>query len=46
MKPWVRTLMIVAGIMVMLILLIYTDPTSLREFVNEQTVPARRTLGY
>jgi hypothetical protein len=38
MKPWLRTLMIVAGIMVMLILIIYTDPKSLREFLNEQTV--------
>jgi len=36
MKHWVRTVMIVAGIMVMLILLIYTDPTSLREFFNDQ----------
>jgi hypothetical protein len=41
MKPWVRTLMIVAGIMVMLMLLVYTDPTSLRDLINEHRMPAR-----
>jgi len=41
MKPWARTLMIVAGIMVMLILLIYTDPSALREFLNEKSAPTR-----
>lgn len=37
MRSWLRTLMIVAGIMIMLILLIYTDPSSLREFLNEKS---------
>lgn len=45
MKPWVRTLMIVVGILVMLVLIIYTDPTSLREFFNEKSVHSRARIA-
>ena len=41
MRPWVRTVMIVVGIMVMLLLLVYTDPSSLRDFFDEKTAPTQ-----
>ena len=36
MKSWVRVLMIMTGIMLMLILVMYTDPNSIREFIREK----------
>lgn len=41
MKHWVRILMIVTGIMLMLILVIYTDPNSVRELIRAKYKPAR-----
>ena len=44
MKPWIRILMIVTGIMLMLILVTYTDPNSVKEFILEKSQPARNVL--
>lgn len=44
MKPWVRVLMMVAGIMVMLILIVYTDPASLRKVISEMAESSRAHL--
>jgi hypothetical protein len=41
MKHRIRILMIVTGIMLMLILVIYTDPNSVRELIREKYRPAR-----
>jgi hypothetical protein len=41
MKRWVRTLMIVTGIMLMLILVIYTDPNSIKEIISQKYKPGR-----
>ena len=44
MKHWVRILMIMTGIMLALVLVIYTDPKSVREFIRQKYKPARPSL--
>jgi hypothetical protein len=44
MKHWVRILMIVTGIMLMIVVVVYTDPNSVREFIREKYTPARSVL--
>jgi hypothetical protein len=44
MKTWLRVLMIVAGIMIAVALVVYTDPSSLREFIRDKYTPARIAL--
>ena len=45
MKAWLRVLMIVAGIMIAVALVTYTDPSSLKSFIREKYNPARIVLG-
>ena len=44
MKPWLRIMMIVAGIMIALALVVYTDPSAIRVFIREKYTPARIVL--
>lgn len=44
MKMRIRVVMIVAGIMIAIILVMYTDPSSIKSLIRERYKPARHLL--